>query len=122
MSESDQSDYYSDSDSESQISENVIKDSVEPEKNVIVSKNIKAFDDDVEAEDEVDDDDDDDEIEDETEDVDFLEPDDSQTGGAEDDSESDNDDKEENGGVVDAKATTKKIKRRIMLNQKTRRI
>ena len=115
MSESDQSDYYSDSDSESQISENVIKDSVEPEKNVIVSKNIKAFDDeddddDVEAEDDVDDDDDDDEIEDEAEDVDFLEPDDSQTGGAEDDSESDNDDKEENGGVVDAKATTKKNK------------
>jgi len=96
MSESDQSDYYSDSDSESQISENVIKDKAEPEKNAMVSKNIKAFDDEDEEEDDeiaVDDDEDDDVV-DEGDDVDLSDQDDSQTGGADEmDSDSDNETK-----------------------------
>ena len=121
MSESDESDYYSNSDSESEISENVVKDKVEPTKLDIGSKNIKAFDeeDEDEAEDEVEveaEDDDEDEDEDEVEvgdeDVDFLEPDDSQTGGADDeDSESDNEEKAADDGAVDTKkSSTKKNK------------
>ena len=119
MSETDESDYYSDSDSESQISENVIKVKVEPGKNDIVSKNIKAFDDededdedddDVDNQDNEDDDDDDDDAEVEVDDVDFLEPDDSQTGGADEmDSDSDNEEKEDN----TTKASTKKKKENI---------
>ena len=113
MSESDQSDYYSDSDSESQISENVIKDKAEPEKNAMVSKNIKAFDDEDEEEDDeiaVDDDEDDDVV-DEGDDVDLSDQDDSQTGGADEmDSDSDNETKEDDNGVVNTKASTKKNK------------
>lgn len=118
MSESDESDYYSNSDSESEISENVVKDKVEPTKLDIGSKNIKAFDeedededeDEVEAEDD-DDDEDEDEVEVGDEDVDFLEPDDSQTGGADDeDSESDNEEKAADEGVDTKKASTKKTK------------
>ena len=116
MSESDQSDYYSDSDSESQISENVIKDKVEPEKNAIVSKNIKAFDDEDEEEDDeiaVDDYEDDDVV-DEVDDVDLSDQDDSQTGGADEmDSDSDNETKEDDNGVVNTKASTKKNKDNI---------
>ena len=116
MSESDESDYYSNSDSESEISENVVKDKVEPTKLDIGSKNIKAFDEEDEDEDEVeaeddDDEDDEDEVEVGDEDVDFLEPDDSQTGGADDeDSESDNEEKEAVEGVDTKKASTKKNK------------
>jgi len=116
MSESDQSDYYSDSDSESQISENVIKDKVEPEKNAIVSKNIKAFDDEDEEEDDdiAADDDEDDDVVDEGDDVDLSDQDDSQTGGADEmDSDSDNETKEDDNGVVDTKASTKKNKDNI---------
>jgi DNA-directed RNA polymerase subunit K/omega len=118
MSESDESDYYSNSDSESEISENVVKDKVEPTKLDIGSKNIKAFDeedededeDEVEAEDD-DDDEDEDEVEVGDEEVDFLEPDDSQTGGADDeDSESDNEEKAADEGVDTKKASTKKTK------------
>jgi DNA-directed RNA polymerase subunit K/omega len=115
MSESDESEYYSNSDSESEISENVVKDKVEPTKLDIDSKNIKAFDDeDDEDDDEVEaEDDDDEEVEvGDEEDVDFLEPDDSQTGGAdEEDSDSDNEEKEADDGAVDTKkASTKKNK------------
>jgi DNA-directed RNA polymerase I, II, and III subunit RPABC2 len=116
MSESDESEYYSNSDSESEISENVVKDKVEPTKLDIDSKNIKAFDeeDDEEDDDEVEaEDDDDEEVEvGDEEDVDFLEPDDSQTGGAdEEDSDSDNEEKEADDGAVDTKkASTKKNK------------
>jgi len=116
MSESDQSDYYSDSDSESQISENVIKDKVEPEKNAIVSKNIKAFDDEDEEEDDdiAADDDEDDDVVDEGDDVDLSDQDDSQTGGADEmDSDSDNETKEDDNGVVNTKASTKKNKDNI---------
>jgi DNA-directed RNA polymerase I, II, and III subunit RPABC2 len=115
MSESDESEYYSNSDSESEISENVVKDKVEPTILDIDSKNIKAFDDeDDEDDDEVEaEDDDDEEVEvGDEEDVDFLEPDDSQTGGAdEEDSDSDNEEKEADDGAVDTKkASTKKNK------------
>ena len=105
MSESDESDYYSNSDSESEISENVVKDKVEPTKLDIGSKNIKAFD-------EEDEDEAEDEVEVGDEDVDFLEPDDSQTGGADDeDSESDNEEKAADDGAVDTKkSSTKKNK------------
>ena len=116
MSETDESDYYSDSDSESQISENVIKVKVEPGKNDIVSKNIKAFDDEDEEEDEDDEVpvEDDDEVDDVIDEVDFLEPEDSQTGGVDEmDSDSDDEEKEADTGVVDAKASTKKNKDNI---------
>ncbi len=122
MSESDQSDYYSDSDSESQISENVIKDKAEPEKNAIVSKNIKAFDDEDEEEDDeiaVDDDEDDDVV-DEGDDVDLSDQDDSQTGGADEmDSDSDRQ-KKMIMELLIQKLPLKKIK--ILLNPKTRQI
>jgi DNA-directed RNA polymerase I, II, and III subunit RPABC2 len=121
MSESDQSDYYSDSDSESEISENVIKDKVEPNKLVIGQNNIKAFDeedddddDEEKAEDDDADDADDVDVVDDVDDVDFLEQEDSQTGGADESGSDTDDDVKDDDNVVDnKKASAKKNKANI---------
>ena len=120
MSDSEESDYYSDNDSESEVSVN-IKDKSEPNKIIIGSNNIKAFDEE-EEEEEIPDDDVEHDVEDDVEDIE-LSDDELQVGGEEDETDSDEDisvneeDEEEEEGVVkvstNKKSSIKKNKENV---------